>query len=160
MKDFDKIQAVTAYLFGCDYNDPAFDDDSTEHEDAAEALVAEYGWNTVFPVWFDYLKGNCPTEADVINFANLFFYYGGADRPLRDPYPFVSYLYYRVDTTQYGGEATDIFDSIVIPMLSRIGDVSLDNQPDYVPENDPKVLNAIEKWKTPVNRTNREEPER
>ena len=154
MTQEENIRNITAFLFGCRHDDPSFDDDTYEHSDAAEALINEYGWKTVFPFWFDYLKQECPTPEEVINFAHLFFYYGGPERALRDPYPFVSYLYYRVDTTQYGGEATDIFDSIVIPMLSRIGDVSLENQPDYVPENDPKVLAAIEKWKASVNRAN------
>ena len=81
------------------------------------------------------------------NFAHLFFYYGGSEQPLRDPYPFVSYLYYRVDAAKYGADATDIFDSIVIPLLSNIGDVSLENEPDYVPEKDPRILFAVEAWR-------------
>ena len=67
--------------------------------------------------------------------------------PLRDPYPFISYLYYRVDTQKYGVFATDIFDSIAIPLLDNIGDVSLELAPDYVPEKDTRILCAIEKWK-------------
>ena len=142
-----KIISVTQYLFDCRHDDPSFDDDNYNHSDTAEALIEEFSWKTVFPYWFEYLQNNCPTAEDVINFAHLFFYYGGAERPVRDPYPFISYLYYRVDTTKYGGAATDIFDSIVIPMLTRIGDVSLDNQTDYVPEKDPVILSAIEKWR-------------
>jgi len=143
----EKIITVTGYLFDCRHNAPDFDDDNYDHSDAAEALIEEFGWKTVFPYWFDYLQNHCPEEADVINFAHLFFYYGGAELPVRDPYPFISCLYYRVDTAKYGGAATDIFDSIVIPMLTRIGDINPDNQPDYVPEKDPKILAAVELWK-------------
>ena len=138
----------TAYLFGCRHDDPSFDaDDSYEHSDAADQLIETFGWNTVFPYWFQYLREQCPTPDDVLNFANLFFYYGGTDYPMRDPYPFVSYFYYRVDTKQYGAEATDILDSIAIPLLSHIGDISLESNPDYVPENDPKIQKAIANWK-------------
>lgn len=141
-----KLIETTRYLFDCKYDAPDFDDDTYEHSDAAKALIAEYGWQEVFECWFAYLKENCPTVEDVINFANLFFYYGGTEYSLRDPYPFVSYLYYRVDTKKYGAEATDIFDSITIPLLSNIGDVSLENEPDYVPEQDDKIISAMEEW--------------
>ena len=142
-----KLIETTRYLFDCKYNAPDFDDDTYEHSDAAKALIAEYGWQEVFEYWFTYLKENCPTAEDVINFANLFFYYGGTEHTLRDPYPFVSYLYYRVDTKKYGAEATDIFDSITIPLLSNIGDVSLENDPDYVSEQDENILSAMDEWK-------------
>lgn len=64
--------------------------------------------------------------------------------PFRDPHPFISYFYYRIDTRIFGGEATDIFDSIAIPLLSNIGEISIENAPDYVPEKDPKILKAVE----------------
>ncbi len=148
MNKNEMIEKMTAYLFNCRHDDPAFDaDDSYEHSDAAQDLIDEYGWNEVFPYWFDYLQNHCSTEKDVINFAHLFYYYGGADLPLRDPYPFIAYFYYRVDTTKYGAEATDIFDSIVIPLLSNIGDISLENEPDYVPEKDSRILSAVNEWK-------------
>ena len=66
---------------------------------------------------------------------------------MRDPYPFVSYFYYRVDTKKYGAEATDILDSIAIPLLSHIGDISLESNPDYVPEKDPRIQKSITEWK-------------
>lgn len=142
-----KLLEITQYLFNCKYDDPDFDDENYEHSDAAAELIDEFGWSEVFNCWFDYLKSNCPTPEDVINFANLFFYYGGTELPLRDPYPFISYFYYRVDTQKYGAIATDIFDSVAIPLLTNIGEVSLELAPDYVPEKDSRVLCAIEKWK-------------
>ena len=69
-----------------------------------------------------------------------------------EPYPFISYFYYRVDTKKFGGAATDIFDSIAIPMLSRIGAVSLENDPDYVPKKIrwhwKELWSLCENWKT------------
>lgn len=142
-----KLIGTTRYLFDCKYDAPDFDDDTYEHSDIAKALIAEFGWQEVFDCWFTYLKKNCPTEEDVINFANLFFYYGGTEYSMSNPYPFVSYLYYRVDTKKYGEAATEIFDSITIPLLSNIGDVSLEKNPTYAPEQDDRILSAIEKWK-------------
>lgn len=147
MKKTTKLAETTQYLFNCKFDDPDFDDESYEHSDAAQVLIKEYGWPKVFDCWFTYLRENCPTEEDVINFANLFFYYGGTEHPIRDPYPFISYFYYRVDTKKYNDVATDIFDSIVIPLLSNIGEVNLENNPRYVPEKDQKILAAVEKWK-------------
>ena len=77
----------------------------------------------------------------------MFFCYGGWEHGTRDPYPFISYLYYRVDMKKYAAEAMDIFDSIVIPMLSDIGDISIIDNPNYAPEDDKKILAAIEQWK-------------
>ena len=142
------IVEKTKFLFGCDFNDPAFDaDESYEHSDVADEIIKEYGWKEVFPCWFQFLKENCKTPEEVLNYANLFYYYGGTDYPIRDPYSFVSYFYYRIDITQYGAQATNILDSIVIPILSRIGDVNLEKNPNYAPESDPKIITAIEEWK-------------
>ncbi len=149
MNDTEEIIKTTSYLFNCKFDDPTFDaDNSYEHSDKAQKLIRDYGWNTIFPYWFDYLQQCCLTENDVLNFANLFFYYGGTEQPLRDPYPFISYLYYRVDTQKYGGTASDIFDSIAIPLLSNIGEINLEKNPSYVPEKDPQIIKAIEAWKS------------
>ncbi len=49
---------------------------------------------------------------------------------------------------EYGGEAADIFDGIAVKLLSNIGDINLDNCSYYVPETDPKIIKAVEGWKS------------
>ena len=86
-----KLTEITTYPFLSRFEDPTFDADvSYEHSDKAETIIDEYGWGAVFDSWFEYLRASCPAPEDVINFANLFFYYGGADYPVKDPYPFLS----------------------------------------------------------------------
>ena len=94
-----------------------------------------------------YLKTKCNTPEEVINWANLFFWFGGYERAIPDPYNFLGYLYYKVDVAKYVDDAQTVFDGIAIGILEKIGKVSLINTPNYAPETDPEILAAVERWK-------------
>ena len=142
-----KLIEDTKYLF-----DRSFEDDlSNDEEDAlierADSIISSYDWRDTFAAWSQYLHENCTTPESVINFANLFWWYGGQDHAIPDPYDFLGYLYYRVnlEPEKYGG--ADILDSIATSTLKRSGfrEADLELHPDYMPENDPKLLEAVEK---------------
>lgn len=150
MNDLNYIKDETAYLFKYNFDDDSIPEDVAEsYEDRAQELIKNYPWATVFDCWFDYLKNNCPTDKDVINWANLFWWYGGADQPLpiENPYEFLGYLHYRVDVTKHVLDAQTIFDSIALAFLEPLGKVSLLSNPSYASESDPDIVSAAQKWR-------------
>lgn len=138
------INTITQSLFDCNYFADDFDnDDSYEHLEIAEAQIKEYGWDDVFASWFDYLNKQCHDPEDVINFANLFVYYGGTDYPIRTPYDFLAVLYARVNMDKYWEKAGDVFDSLATSVLEKSGEIDLIDDPYYQVLDDPKLKKAI-----------------
>ncbi len=147
MTDLEYIKAETDYLFKYNFNDTSI---SPEVEDAhlqrAEDLLDNYEWNDIFACWFSYLKKKCQTPEEVINWANLFYWFGGESKPIANPYKFLGYLYYKVDSIKYAEACQTVFDGIVIGILEKIGDISLSSNPSYAPEQDTRITQAKEKW--------------
>lgn len=148
MNDKEYIQSETNYLFDYNFNDDSIPEKIEEaHLDRATALLDNYQWNDIYKCWFEYLKANCKTPEEVINWANLFFWFGGSEMSIPDPYSFLGYLYYKVDVSKYVDEAQTVFDGIAIGILEKIGKVNLMNNPNYAPETDPEIIAAVERWK-------------
>lgn len=148
MSDKEYIKSETNYIFNYNFNDYSIPADVEEaHYDRACDLLDNYSWNDIFECWFDYLKNNCTTPEEVINWANLFFWFGGYEKSIPDPYTFLGYLYYKVDVAKYVDEAQTVFDGIAIGILEKIGKVSLIDNPNYAPEKDPEIIAAVERWK-------------
>ena len=148
INDKEYIQSETNYLFDYNFNDDSIPEKIEEaHLDRATALLDNYQWNDIFKCWFEYLKANCKTPEEVINWANLFFWFGGSEMSIPDPYSFLGYLYYKVDVSKYVDEAQTVFDGIAIGILEKIGKVNLMNNPNYAPETDPEIIAAVERWK-------------
>ena len=144
----EKIKAITAYLFNCNFLDDNFDpEDNEEHLLTAEKLQKDFLWKDIIVVWQEYLYTECTTANKVINFANLFFYYDGADNYVPEPYKFLGYLYAKVDMEHYWEQAGDLFDSISIDILSYQQLINLAEDPYYDPLKDPNILMEIENWK-------------
>jgi len=142
------IKEVTDYLFCCEFMDDSFDPDGNEiHLDTAQELFESYPWNDIIQEWHNYLYTNCHTPHEIINFANLFYYYDGANDYNPDPYRFLGYLYAHVDMDTYWDEAGELFDSIAISILENQLLISTSEDPYYNPLKDPKILLEIERWK-------------
>lgn len=143
------IKDITTYLFDCNFFSDDFDPEGKEeHLDKAQELQESFPWSDIIREWHNYLYNNCHTAEDVINFANLFFYYEGADEYNPDPYRFIGYLYARVNMDTYWEQAGDLFDSIAIDILSNQQLINLAEDPYYNPLKDKKVIGEIEKWKS------------
>ena len=124
------IKEITDYLFRCDYFDESFDPEGEEnHLSEAEELQVSFPWNDIIVEWHKYLYTQCKTEDDVINFANLFMYYGGADNYNPDPYKFLGYLYSQIDLDKRWDDAGDLLDSIAIDVLSYQQLIDLQSNP-------------------------------
>ena len=52
-----------------------------------------------------------------------------------------------MDVAKYVDAAQTVFDGIAIGILEKIGKVSLIDNPNYAPENDPEIIAAVERWK-------------
>ena len=145
------MEGTTRFLFGCDFDSDDFDPDGNEaHSITADNVRASYPWRQVYDSWTQYLTKHCPTAASVINWENLFWYYGGQEFPVDDPYPFLGYLLYRTATPEgcmVSEEAMTILDSIAMDMLERIGDVTIDTVDYYGANTDPRVLASAAAWR-------------
>ena len=143
----DSIKDTTAYLFNCNFFDDDFDPDGKEvHLDRAQELQEAFPWNDIIMEWHSFLYTKCHTPEEIINFANLFFYYEGADGYNPEPYKFIAYMYAKVDMDIYWDSAGDLFDSIAIRILSYQQLINLKEDPYYDPLKDPKILKEISIW--------------
>lgn len=142
------LHDATSYLFGCDFFDDDFDPEGKEeHLECAEELLSSYSFNDIFAEWNKYLHDNCKTSEDVINFCNLFAYYGGQDYYIPEAYDFVGYIYYMVDIEREWDNVGDFLDGFCNAILERAGKISLSRDPYYQSWKDPKVLAVIAKYK-------------
>jgi len=127
---------------------------SDEQEDAlldtVEKQIDEFGWKDTFHCWKRYLTNKCLTPEAVINFANLFWWYGGQDHIIPDPYEFLAIFYARIDFDATRYDPMDILDSIATTILPKAGisEADLVLHTDYLPENDPVLIAAVQRLKS------------
>ncbi len=154
MKKYDnKLLSETEALYGRDFLRELIDDsvlseeESDDFERRAAALIHEFGWSEVFSCWNDYLRSHCHTAEEALNFANLFWVYEGYVHPIEHPYDFLAWFYYCIDMKKYADDAITIMDSISIEILSRAGirNVGWNENPYYVPEEDPEMIAAVQR---------------
>ena len=143
------IDNETRYLF-----DQSFDAASTEDEDEelmsrAKQQILDFGWIETFESWKRFLTQQCITPESVINFANLFWFYGGYEYVIPDPYHFLGYMYYRIDMNTSKYDDMSILDSIATNILPKAGYSCADlmKHPLYTPEMDERLLAEVEKFK-------------
>ena len=129
------------------------DDTSQEYDlllDKVEQQITEFGWDKTFESWKNYLFTECKTPESAINFANLFWSYGGQDYPVIEPYKFLGYFYYRIDFDTEKYDELGILDSLAIDLLPKAG-YSYANRlinDEYSPELDPKRIAEAEAYKS------------
>lgn len=138
---------TTNYLFNCDYFAEDFDaNDTYEHYDCAQKQKEEYKWADVYNSWFTFLLEKCDTPERVINFVNLFSYYGGQDQATKEPYELLGYIFYKVDMNQYWEEAGSLFDGVAVTLLENCGKINTVKNPYYSPSKDPELIASIQRW--------------
>ena len=149
MTDIEFITNETEYLFGCNFFSDDFDPDgNTEHQDRADELLTNYPWRKVFETWKKYLFDNCKDVASVMNFCNLYSYYGGTDQAILDPYDFLGYIFSVVDIKEYWDQYGDFLDSFCISILEECGRISTMKKPGYQSWKDPLLIEAVNKYRT------------
>ena len=147
MKDL--LKEKIKHLFQRQWDEELSEEEENLLYDEADNLVAEYEWVDVFNEAFDFLKTSSNTPEDAINFALLYWDYGWYEYPISEPHKFLGYLYYRIDFDTARYDFADILDSLSTTILKNAGfseaDLVLNTQ--YMPENDPKIIEAAEKYK-------------
>ena len=143
------IYKKIVYLF-----DRYWDEDLSEEEqdllyDEADNFVSQYSWKEIFPQLFQFLQQNCKTPKDVLNFAHLYWDYGYYEIPILDPYAFLGYFYYRLGFEPGSNDDMEIVDSLATEMLKKSGnsDADLFLNPYYMPESDPQMIAAANRYK-------------
>ncbi len=144
-----EIDKQTYLLFNRIYGD----DTSQEYDlllDKVEQQISEFGWEKTFESWINYLFTECKTPESAINFANLFWSYGGQDHPVIEPYKFLGYFYYRIDFDTEKYDELGILDSLAIDLLPKAGYSYADRliNDEYIPELDPKIIAQVEAYKS------------
>ena len=149
MTTTNNLNRTIEYLFDRQWDEDLSEAEEQQLDDVAEALLTEYDWEDVFKAAFEYLKTSCSSPEEVINFAILYWDYGWYEYPIKKPHDFLGYLYYRIgfETAKY--DFNDILDSLATTILPRAGypeaDLVLNTQ--YMPEKDPKILAAADKYR-------------
>ncbi len=143
-----ELQRTIDYLFSCDYFSDEFDPDGEEeHREQAEKVLTEYSFAEFYHASFEWMKNNCKKPEQYINFANLYFYYGGSDFCIDNPYPFLAWLYNGIDwenDKQNADEAYDIFWSVAVELL-RNAEIYRGYTDEYDPFTDKKLQEEIKK---------------
>ena len=129
-------------LYNCDFFSDDFDPDGHEyHLDLVSKVIGEYSFKDFYCASFDWLRSNCKTPDQYINFANLYFYYGGTDFFVANPYPFLAYLYNGIDwedDAENAEKAYNIFESIAVNMLQQ-ADIYRGYADEYDPFKDKRL---------------------
>ena len=143
------IRIITAKLFDRDWNEELTAEEAAGYDTIAETLLRVYGWESMLKGAIDYLHKRCRDPESVINFAHLFWHYGWYDRDIPEPYDFLAYFYYVIDfkTKEYDGQG--ILLRLTTTILPNEGYMNANPilHPDYTPERDVKMINAVYKYK-------------
>lgn len=147
MTDAEKfITSETAFLFSIPYDSSLLDADPCEYEDRAEALLQQYPWRDIWPIWSAYLYKQCTTAEAVKNYIFLFSMYGASQLPISEPLKFFGYIFYRLGQGRLDAHTLTLMDGMAVSVLSAAG-YSYVLSPSYASENDAKILAAAAKWR-------------
>lgn len=144
-----KINEVTKKLFSIEFEKDLEDENVLEYyENLASNLIKNNKWSEVYESWYDYLVSNCKNDAEVLNFANLFWLYEGYKQFIPNAVEFCAYFYANVSFEVYP-DAVDIIDSITLEvfMNSLVYPKNSLYYDEYIPTNDPMVKKFIDIWK-------------
>ena len=84
-----------------------------------------------------------------MNFAHLYWESWWWNYPIKEPYRFMGYFYYGIgmDVEEYDSDQ-DILDSLSCSILIKSGykQADLYEDPYYIPERDPLMIQAVEEY--------------
>ena len=135
-------------LFNRRWDEDLSDEKEESLQDMFNNAVENYGWEQVFETIDHYMRTTCLTSERIVNFANLFWGYTCANpRKVSEPYRFLGYLYYRVNSKPWDYDCAEVYEGLVFNMLS--GENDYNHNPftnyDYIPEKDPEIMAEVEK---------------
>jgi len=142
------INKETEFLFDSDFFSDDFDShENYEHLNRAEKLLSSATWKEIFNAWDSYKNQHCETESEMINFANLFVYYGGIDYPIPNPYKFIASIFSKIDINSCDDNTYDFLDGFAIKILEKCGLIDTVKDPYYKVCEDSKFKSELDKLK-------------
>lgn len=137
-----------SFLFNRHWDEELTDEEEEMLQDKYDILVNNQGWESVFCAIDHYMRSECLTGDAACNFAHLFWGYTCANpRKIPEPYSFLGYLYYRVNSKPWDYDCAEVYEGLVFNMLS--GEDDYNHNPftnyDYIPEKDPEIMAEVEK---------------
>lgn len=110
-----------------------------------ETIMNNNSWVDIYKSLDYYLRNECKTEDDIINFVNLFGHYIGHDFEIPygyNPYDLIGYILSRVDLEKRWDDC-DFFDDFANQALK----IDLYKDPYYQFWRDPKIIEIANKYK-------------
>lgn len=145
------LKEVIDYLFNRRWDEELSDENEESLQEMFDHAIENYGWKQVFEAIDIYMRTTCITSDSTVNFANLFWGYTCANpRKIPEPYRFLGYLYYRVNSKPWEYDCAEVYEGLVFNMLSGEDDYSHNpfTNYDYIPEKDPDIMAEVEKLRT------------
>ncbi|MCR5639393.1 MAG: hypothetical protein K6F97_11240 [Lachnospiraceae bacterium] len=142
------LEEVIDSLFNRKWDDDFSDEEEEMFQELYNNTVEMHGWEKTFDAIDRYMRNSCLTSDAIINFVNLFWEYNCENpRKISDPYRFLGYLYYRVDSEPWKYDCAETYEGLVYNLLSGKDDYTHNpfTNYDYIPEKDPDIMAEIEK---------------
>ena len=142
------LKEIIDQLFNLKWDEDRSEEAEEKLQDMFDNAIERYGWDQVFDTIDHYMRTSCPTSEDIVNFANLFWNYTCENpRKIPDPYRFLGYLYYRIDSKPWDYDCAEVYEGLVYNLLSGKDDYTHNpyTNIDYIPEKDPCLVAEIEK---------------
>ena len=122
------------------------DNELIKLDEMAQSILKNNQWDTVYENLDFYLRNECKTEDDVINFIYFFVHYNGLKFQIPsqyDPYDLVGYILSMVDLEKRWDDCGGLFDDFANQALR----IDLYNDPYYQFWRDPKIIAIAEKYR-------------
>lgn len=119
-------------------------EDKEKLDQLAVETLSDNSWEDVYSYFDQYLRTECNTEDDVINYVFLFIRYVGLNFNIPsqyDPYDLIGFILSKVDLEKRWDDC-DSFDDFANQALR----IDLYRDPWYQFWRDPKVIEAAEKY--------------
>lgn len=132
-------------LFSMDYK-TIDDDERKKLDELAEHVLKDNDWNNVYSFFDSYLRNECKTENDVINYVLWFIRYVGLSFTIPssfDAYDLIGYIYSKVDLEKRWNDCGGEFDDFANEALK----IDLVKDPYYQFWRDPKIIEIANKYK-------------
>lgn len=115
-------------------------------DELAHSILKNYTWDEAYGNFDMYLRSECKTEDDVINYISFFTYYFGIRFQIPsqyDPYDLVGYILSMVDLEKRWDDCGGLFDDFANQALR----IDLYNDPYYQFWRDPKIIAIADKYR-------------
>ena len=143
------IKELNQEIFSINYKHD-FQDDSIMnlYIEKAKKLIDDNNWSDIYECWYQYLINECKDEESILNFANLFWCYGGADHCVYNAIELVAYFVAYSDRKKHP-EWYPLLDGISRDLFKNSGIITNEDiiERDYYVLSDPRIWKEVKRIK-------------